>query len=97
MTPFTERFAELLAHPECHLLILHLHNPKNWPLPVPLAQFIESLGGDTRQLAEFLLASVDDPGFRMRAEALETATLKVEAEYGAGCDNDLDIVLDRNS
>lgn len=43
MTPFTERFAELLAHPECHQLILHLHNPENWPLPVPLAQFIESL------------------------------------------------------
>ena len=37
-TPFRERLPELLAHPECHQIILHLHNPENWPLPVSLAQ-----------------------------------------------------------
>lgn len=96
MTPLTERFAELLAHPECHQLILHLHNPVNWPLPVPLAQFVESLHGESRGLAEFILANAEDPGFQIRAAALETAILKVEAEeYSAERDDDLDIVIDR--
>lgn len=95
MTLFTERFDELLAHPECHQMILHLHNPENWPLSVPLAQFVESLHGDSRGLAEFILANAEDPGFQMRAAALESATLKVEAEYSAERGDDLDIVIDR--
>ncbi|AQV17713.1 hypothetical protein BE957_00230 (plasmid) [Escherichia coli] len=94
-TPFRERLPELLAHPECHQIILHLHNPENWPLPVSLAQFVESLDGDARSCADFILANKHDPRFKDCAEGLETATLKVEAEYGAGCDDDLDIVIER--
>lgn len=84
-TPFTEHFADLLEHPECHQLILHLHNPENWLLPVPLAQFVESLSGDARLCADFVLVNADDLGFEFCAQALETATLKVEAEYGEEC------------
>ena len=80
---FTELFPELLAHPECHQLILHLLNQKNWPLPVELEQFVAALDGEPRRCAEFILANAEDPGFLFRAQALETTTLKVEAECGA--------------
>lgn len=94
-TPFRELLPELLRHQECHLLIMHLHNPDSWPLPVPLAQYVESLDGEVRRNAEFILANVQDPRFSECADTLETATLKVEAECDAGCDDDLDIVIDR--
>ncbi|VFZ87127.1 hypothetical protein [Klebsiella variicola] len=80
-TSFRERLPELLAHPECQQIILHLHNPENWLLPVPLAQFVESLDGDARRGAEFILTNVQDPRFSECADALEQAMLKVEAEY----------------
>lgn len=80
-TLFRERLPELLMHPECQQIILHLHNPENWPLPVTLAQFVESLDGDARRGVEFILANEQDPRFSECAEALEQATLKVDAEY----------------
>ncbi|HEC2552465.1 TPA: hypothetical protein R2K55_004209 [Raoultella ornithinolytica] len=88
LTPFRERLTELLAHPECHQLILHLYNQENYPLPVPLEQFVGSLNGDVRRCADFILDNKHDPRFTDCAEALEAATLKVECENGAGGDDD---------
>src|SRR4051812_18609302 len=84
-TPLVEHFAELLCYPECHQLLLHLRNPERWPLPegAGVDQFVSELVGEPRRWAEFILANQDDPGFDMRAQALETAALKVEAEADA--------------
>lgn len=95
LTPFRERMDELLTHHECHQLILHLHNPENWPLPVPVEMFLESLEGDTRRGADFIIGNVQDPRFSDCATALEKATLKIEAERGAEGDEDSDIFIER--
>ncbi len=84
LTPFFDSRAECLAHPEVHQVILHLHDAERWPLPVAVDQFVASLEGEPRRWAEFAVASVEDPNFAPFAEALEQATLKVEAECGDG-------------
>lgn len=80
ITPFFENRAECLAHPEAHQVILHLHDAERWPLPGGLSQFVGSLEGEPRRWAEFAVANAEDPNFAPFAEALELATLKVEAE-----------------
>ncbi len=82
LTPFFESRAECLAHPEVHQVILHLHDAERWPLAGSIEQFIGSLADEPRRWAEFAVSSVEDPNFAPFAEALEQATLKVEAECG---------------
>ena len=79
-TPFRERLPELLAHPECHILMLHLRYPEEWPLPCCLDEYVAGLDDNVRPLAEFILENVDDSRFSDCVDALESATLKVEAE-----------------
>src|SRR5690349_1590184 len=94
-SPFATHFPELLDYPESHQIILHLHNAERWPLPagVRLDLFVETLDGEPRRWAEFILANAKDHGFQFRAEALETATLRVESEYGE--DDKSAIVIER--
>lgn len=92
LTPFFESRAECLAYQEVHQVILHLHDPERWPLPCGLDQFVEALEGEPRRWAEFAVSSVEDPNFAQFAEALERATLKVEAECSGGA---LEIDIER--
>ena len=93
-TPFRERLTELLAHPECHAVILHLHNPDVWPLPCSLDEYVSALNGDVRSLAEFILMNIEDPSFQTCAQALEQATIKVEAEQPCQATNRVEVVIE---
>ena len=75
--------AELLAHEDLHQLLLHLFNPADWPLNLPV--FLDTMDDEVRELADQVLADYrsggrDDDEFVLLASSLEQATRNVEAQ-----------------
>lgn len=78
---FSKREADVFGRPELHQLILHLHNPKAWPM-LDMEQYLAGLSDASRGVAhEIIKTYKGDPDFKAHAAALEIATLKVRSEY----------------
>lgn len=78
---FSNREADVIGRPELHQLILHLHNPKAWPM-ADMEQYLAGLSDASRGVAhEIIKTYKGDPDFKAHAAALEIATRNTERDY----------------